>query len=87
MRSSQVLGMTGQAGVILAVVAGLAITGCERKQELSREEIPAIKQTVVALEKVIKLRSAFYLDSLLSREAGRPGPRPCRCSVLSMATR
>ncbi len=73
MRASQVLRTAGRASIIIAVVAGLALAGCARKQGLAREEIPAIKQTVVALEKVIKLRDPSYLDSLLSREAGRAG--------------
>lgn len=51
----------------LAVLAGAA--GCEKKRQVASEEIPYIKNSVVALENVIKAHNGIILDSILSSEA------------------
>ncbi len=60
---------------IAAALIGVMIftTGCERKKQLSREEIPAIKTSLVAIENVIKAYNADYVDSLLSDDADNVG--------------
>lgn len=56
------------------IMAGLiAIHGCEFKKNISRDEIPNIKETIVALEIAIKARHLTYLDSLLSSDAAEAG--------------
>ena len=59
----------------LALVAA-AMWGCEFKKNVSSDEIPFIKESVHALEQVIKARSTVYLDSLLSEEAAEQGTTP-----------
>ena len=56
---------------IIAVVAlaGLALFGCEFKKNISREEIPIIKQSIGAVETAVKARDAAALDSLLADES------------------
>jgi hypothetical protein len=51
----------------------LAGAGCRPKPETSPDEIPAIKATLAALERVIADRNEVYVDTLLSREAGDAG--------------
>lgn len=60
--------------IIFFLVIGLIIVGlsaCTRKKQLAREELPLIKETIFALEQVIKLRSAVYIDSIVSSDANR----------------
>lgn len=59
--------------IVLAISVVLGGVGCERKLKLSPEEIPYIKQSLVALEKVVKLHNDVYLDSLLSSDASQAG--------------
>jgi hypothetical protein len=49
---------------MVAAVILVALISCERRAKLSREEIPAIKETVIALEKIIKWRDANLFDSV-----------------------
>lgn len=55
------------------LMAGLLVLacGCSRKKELSRNEIPAIKQSIIAFENVIKRNDQSLLDSIISREANK----------------
>jgi hypothetical protein len=57
---------------LLCAVAVFA-AGCESKKDISREEIPIIKESIVAFEKALKLRDPILLDSLLSSEARQVG--------------
>jgi len=50
--------------LILAAALLMALVGCERRAKLSPEEIPAIKETVIALEKIIKWRETGLFDSV-----------------------
>jgi len=59
------------------ILAGLAVLyGCEFKKNVSRDEIPNIKESIVAFEIAIKARHTVYLDSLLSSDAAEAGTTP-----------
>ena len=62
--------------LVIVLLAVSALFGCERKKKLSREEIPAIKETIVAFEQVIKARNTVYFDSIISGEAAKVGTTP-----------
>ena len=51
------------------VSAVLILSACGGREPVSRDELPLIKQSVVALENGIKAHSAHEIDSLLSSEA------------------
>jgi hypothetical protein len=53
----------------------IVVSGCERKQELSPEEIPSIKNTLVELEQVIRVRDTVYFDSIISSDAVKSAER------------
>ena len=60
--------------VVTVLIVGLMFIGlsaCTREKKLSREELPLIKETVFALEQVIRLRSDVYIDSIVSSDANR----------------
>jgi len=56
---------------IFAVISlsGLVLFGCEFKKNISREEIPIIKQSIGAVEAAVKARDAAALDTLLAGES------------------
>ncbi|MCP4568578.1 MAG: hypothetical protein GY841_13455 [FCB group bacterium] len=56
---------------LLVIVIIAVLSACTREKQLAREELPLIKETVFALEQVIKLRSAVYIDSIVSSDANR----------------
>jgi len=58
--------------VILTLWA-LVLLSCDSPREISREEIPAIKAGLAALEAAIKARDLAGLDTLLSPEAADAG--------------
>ena len=59
------------------LLAGLAlIQGCEFKKSTSRDEIPNIKESIVAFEVAVKARHTDYLDSLMSSDAAEAGTTP-----------
>jgi hypothetical protein len=60
--------------IILSVLA--VLFGCEFKKNISREEIPIIKESISAFEVVIRARNTVYLDSILSSEARDAGMTP-----------
>lgn len=62
--------------VFLASFLLLVSAGCERKRQVSEEEIPYIKNSIVALENVIKAHNAILLDSILSSDAAAAGTTP-----------
>lgn len=55
--------------VISALFLLAHLSGCEKKRQVASEEIPYIKNSVVALENVIKAHNGIILDSILSSEA------------------
>jgi len=59
--------------IVLFAAIALVLLGCEFRKNISREEIPLIKQSLSAFEVVLKLRSTVYVDSLLSGEAAKAG--------------
>jgi hypothetical protein len=59
--------------LVASALVGVLIFGCEGRKVLSRDEIPFIKESLRALETVIKLRDAAHLDSILSSDAGEAG--------------
>jgi hypothetical protein len=61
---------------VLIVAAGWLIivtAGCGQKQQMSPDEIPAIKATLKAVEQVVRTRRTTYLDSLFSSDAASVG--------------
>ncbi|MFH1700666.1 MAG: hypothetical protein ABIE07_08785 [Candidatus Zixiibacteriota bacterium] len=63
---------------MITLIAGfllLSFTGCQN-DIVNRDEIPLIKDTVSAIETVIKARNTIYLDSLLCSEASSAGTTP-----------
>jgi hypothetical protein len=61
---------------VLVVAAGwliLACAGCAQKQQMSPDEIPAIKATLKAVEQVVRTRRTTYLDSLFTSDAASAG--------------
>lgn len=46
----------------------LGILGCESETNIPRDEIPLIKESVTALEKIIKRGDTAYFDSLSSSD-------------------
>jgi hypothetical protein len=61
--------------IILAAVMAAAC-GCEFKKNVSRDEIPIIKESVTAFENILKARNLAYLDSILSTDAAEVGTTP-----------
>jgi hypothetical protein len=59
--------------ILLAAALILVSAGCERKRQVSEEEIPYIKNSIVALENVIKAHNGIFLDSILSSDAATAG--------------
>ncbi|MDD4050286.1 MAG: hypothetical protein PHR28_00125 [candidate division Zixibacteria bacterium] len=59
--------------VFLAAALLLVSAGCERKRQVSSEEIPFIKNSIVAFENVIKAHNGILLDSILSSDAAAAG--------------
>jgi hypothetical protein len=58
-------------------MAGLALVyGCEFKKNVSRDEIPIIKESIKAFENIVKARNLVYLDSILSSDAAEAGTTP-----------
>ncbi len=57
--------------LIAALIA--ALVGCEFKKNISREEIPIIKQSIGKMETAIRADDDAGLDSLLSGEAAESG--------------
>lgn len=55
--------------VISALFLLANLSGCEKRRQVAAEEIPYIKNSVVALENVIKAHNSIILDSILSSEA------------------
>ena len=55
--------------IAVASLAGFALFGCEFKKNISREEIPIIKQSIGAVETAVKARDAAALDTLLAGES------------------
>jgi hypothetical protein len=76
LRSDQVLAVKTAYKLVIIILAVSALFGCERRKKLSREEIPAIKETIVAFEQVIKARNTFYFDSVISDDAVKVGTTP-----------
>lgn len=68
--------MNRLAGIIFLAAAALFVGSCEFKKNISREEIPIIKQSIAAFENVIAARDTVHLDSLLSTEAAELGMTP-----------
>lgn len=63
-----------KASILLGLAVFLVtLQGFECKKNISRDEIPIIKESVAALEAVLKVRNTVYLDSLLSSEAAGQG--------------
>jgi hypothetical protein len=62
--------------ISISLLVALAATGCEFKKNISRDEIPIIKETIYAFEQVIKARNTVYLDSIFSSEARQLGMSP-----------
>ena len=61
---------------VLMVAAGwltICVAGCDRKPQMSPDEIPAIKATLKAVEQVVRTRRTTYLDSLFSSDAASAG--------------
>jgi len=57
--------------LILVVTGCFIFAACQPEPKLSRNQIPLIKQSVVAFENVIKWREQSLLDSILSQDADR----------------
>ena len=68
--------MRKAVGLFLLVAILTFVDGCEFKKNISREEIPIIKESILAFEKVLRLRDPILLDSLLSSEARQVGTTP-----------
>ena len=62
--------------LIRRLIVLIILVGCEFKKNVSKDEIPIIKESIVALENVIRAHSAVYLDSILSNEAAAEGMTP-----------
>jgi len=59
---------------LAVILIGLAaLYGCEFKKNVSRDEIPNIKESIVAFEVGIKAHHVAYIDSLLSSDAADAG--------------
>ncbi len=54
--------------VLMSVIIICGLIGCESDTNIPRDEIPLIKESITALEKVIKLENVAYFDSLSSSE-------------------
>ena len=76
MHKGQVLAMKTAFRSILVLTAIVILFGCEFKKNVSRGELPIIKESIVAFENVLKARSTVYLDSILSSEAAEQGMTP-----------
>ncbi len=59
--------------LVVVLLAGFGFYGCEFKKNISREEIPIIKESIAAFESVLRARSTVYLDSILSSDAAEQG--------------
>ena len=57
--------------LVVIVLVAIALVGCEKQKQLSREELPLIKETIFAFEQVIRMRSEIYIDSVISSDADR----------------
>ncbi|MEZ5358893.1 MAG: hypothetical protein R3F48_08680 [Candidatus Zixiibacteriota bacterium] len=57
--------------LFLVVLFLTALIGCEAETNIPRDEIPLIKESVTALENVIKRGDDIYFDSLASSEVAK----------------
>lgn len=62
-------------GSIVACLLLISIVGCQN-DIVTRDEIPLIKDSMMALENVVKARNTIYLDSILCSEASSVGTSP-----------
>jgi hypothetical protein len=62
-------------GIIAINLTLISIVGCQN-DIVTRDEIPLIKDSMMALENVVKARNTIYLDSLLCSEASSVGTSP-----------
>jgi hypothetical protein len=70
---SEIYAMTKAVPVIIAGWLAISAAGCAQKQQMSPDEIPAIKATLKAVEQVVRTRRTTYLDSLFSSDAASAG--------------
>jgi hypothetical protein len=65
--------MKRYSAIFILLTAVTIMVGCEFKKNVSRDEIPIIKKSIVAFEDALKTHDTAYLDSLLSSDAAAQG--------------
>ncbi len=65
--------MKRYSAIITLLMAISVVAGCEFKKNVSHDEIPIIKKSIVAFEGALKTHDKAYLDSLLSSDAAEQG--------------
>lgn len=55
--------------IFVVVLAGVVLFGCEFKKNISREEIPIIKQAVGDFEAAVRTKNSVAIDSSLANES------------------
>jgi len=60
----------------LLILAAALFWGCQPEKKLSRDELPAIKESLTYMQDVLKAYNTDYLDSILSSDAKDVGTTP-----------
>lgn len=68
--------MKNSLAIFVLLIGFTLFVSCTKEQKLSREEIPLIKQSLIALEHAIAAKNTIYIDSLLSSDASEAGTSP-----------